>query len=263
MTEKEKWHTIVFGTETKAGKRFDVILLWTILFSVLVVMVDSIPYYHSEYFKFFFIVEWVLTAVFTIEYLLRIWISPKRLNYIFSFWGVIDLLSILPSYLSLILVGAQYLLIIRIFRLLRVFRILKLARFISEARVLTTAIQASLHKISLFFILVLTVVTFLGAIMYVVEPAESGFTSIPQGIYWAIVTVTTVGFGDVVPSTILGKFISSFAMLIGYSIIAIPTGIVTVGLAQATSKGKKCGSCSHQNPLDSHYCNNCGKPFEL
>lgn len=259
MTTRGKLYNIVFETDTKAGKRFDVFLLWIILFSVLTVMLESVPEMAKNYSGIFFTLEWIVTILFTIEYLLRIWISPKPFKYIFSLWGIIDLLSFLPTYLSLFILGYHYLIIIRIFRLLRVFRILKLARFNSESRVLLNALQSSLYKLSVFFVAVVAIVVFMGTIMYVVEGGQEGFTSIPQSIYWAVVTVTTVGYGDMVPHRVLGKFISSIAMIIGYAIIAVPTGIITVGMAQSGRRKKVCESCKHQNDLDALYCNNCGE----
>ena len=262
MTVRENLNSIVFGTETKAGKHFDVVLLWIILLSVVVVMLESVPEIGLEYTFAFGIMEWVLTIIFTIEYLLRIWISPKPLKYIFSLWGIIDLLSIVPTYLSFFLVGYHYLLVVRIFRLLRIFRILKLVRFNSEAQVLLNALKSSLYKISIFLMAVLAIVTFMGTIMYVVEGGEEGFTSIPQSIYWAVVTVTTVGYGDMVPTTVLGKIISSFVMIIGYAIIAVPTGIVTVGIASASSQTKKCENCNTENKEEAKYCNSCGEEIK-
>jgi len=260
---RRKLHVIVFGTSTRAGRRFDVFLLWIILFSVLVVMVESVPETGSKYSREFFVVEWIMTGIFTIEYLLRIWISPKPLKYIFSFWGIIDLLSIVPTYLSLFIGGYHYLLVVRIFRLLRVFRIFKLARFSSEARVLREALKLSLHKVSIFLMAVVAIVIILGTVMYVVEGGKDGFTSIPQSIYWAIVTVTTVGYGDLVPHTIIGKFISSIAMITGYAIIAVPTGIVTVAMAKSSEKKKKCTACNHGNELAARYCNKCGNELTV
>lgn len=255
---KQELNTIVFGTETKAGKNFDVILLWIILFSVVVVMLESVPELGVAYKEFFWVTEWILTVVFTIEFVLRIWISKKPLKYVFSLWGIIDLLSILPTYLSFILVGYHYLLVVRIFRLLRIFRILKLVRFNAEAQILINALKSSLHKITIFLMAVMAIVTLMGTIMYVVENGEEGFTSIPQSIYWAIVTVTTVGYGDMIPHTVVGKVISSFVMIIGYAIIAVPTGIVTVGMFKASGEGENCHHCAHNNPNNAKYCNNCG-----
>lgn len=260
MTTREKLYHIVFGTDTKAGRQFDVVLLWVILFSVAMVMLESVPTFSKEYTDAFFFIEWVLTVFFTIEFLLRLWISPKPLRYVFSFWGIIDLLSILPTYLSLVLAGYHYLLIVRIFRLLRVFRVLKLVRFNSEAQALLAALRSSRYKISIFLMAVLAIVTLMGTLMYVIEGGEKGFTSIPQSIYWAIVTVTTVGYGDMVPHTVIGKFISGFAMIIGYAIIAVPTGLVSADLIKSSSN-KSCGHCNASNSHDAKYCNQCGKEF--
>ncbi|MEO7263657.1 MAG: ion transporter [Ferruginibacter sp.] len=258
MTTREKLYKIVFETDTKGGKRFDVFLLWIILFSVFVVMMESVPEIGKKYRDVFFTIEWCMTIIFSMEYLMRLWISSKPIKYIISFWGFIDLLSILPTYLSLFIAGYHYFIIVRIFRLLRVFRILKLARFNSESKVLLTALKSSIHKLSVFLVAVVAIVVFMGTIMYVVEGGEKGFTSIPQSIYWAVVTVTTVGYGDMVPQTVLGKFISSLAMIIGYAIIAVPTGIITVEMSKSNQKNK-CLQCNHDNDMDAKFCNNCGQ----
>lgn len=258
---RRRLHVIVFGTITRTGRRFDVVLLWVIMLSVFVVMLESVPALGEKYARLFFVIEWIMTGIFTVEYLLRIWISPKPIRYIFSFWGIIDLLSILPTYLSLFISGYHYLLVVRIFRLLRVFRILKLARFSAEAKLLREALKMSLHKISIFLMSVLAIVTLLGTLMYVIEGGEEGFTSIPQSIYWAIVTVTTVGYGDLVPHSVLGKFISSIAMITGYAIIAVPTGIVTVAMARSGELRKKCTRCKHKNEIPAAFCSKCGKQF--
>lgn len=262
MTIRQKLNQIVFGTDTKEGRQFDVFLLWIILFSVIVVMLESVPEIGSTYAETFWIVEWILTIIFTVEYILRLWISPKPLKYIFSFWGIIDLLSILPTYLTFFFTGTHYLLVIRIFRLLRVFRVLKLARFTSEAKVLLDSLRDSAYKISIFLMSVVAIVVIMGTVMYVVEGGEKGFSSIPRSIYWAIVTVTTVGYGDMVPHTVLGKFISSFVMIMGYAIIAVPTGIVTVAFSKSNEKQKKCKSCDHNNSNTANYCNLCGEKLE-
>jgi voltage-gated potassium channel len=261
MSTREHLNQIVFGTETQAGKRFDLILLWIILFSVVVVMLESVPTFNTNYADAFWVLEWVLTVIFTIEYVLRIWISPKPLKYIFSLWGIIDLLSILPTYLSFFLVGYHYLLVVRIFRLLRIFRILKLVRFNTEAQLLANSLKSSRYKISIFLLFVLAIVTFMGTIMYVVESGQEGFESIPQSIYWAIVTVTTVGYGDAVPHTVLGKIISSFAMMLGYAIIAVPTGIVTSGMMKSKHLTKVCENCHTTVDMDARYCKSCGEGF--
>lgn len=261
MNFRTRLFHIVFGTDTKAGKLFDVILLWLIMGSVMVVMLESIPQLHFKYLEMFLILEYMFTLIFTIEYFVRIWIAPRPAKYIFSFWGIIDLLSIVPTYFSLLVVGSQYLVVVRIFRLLRIFRILKLARFHRESRMLLEALRASNYRISVFLTAVLAIVTLLGTVMYVVEGGKEGFTSIPQSIYWAIVTVTTVGYGDMVPQTVLGKFISSFAMILGYSIIAVPTGIVSVEIAKAAKTARTCKRCKTENDLKANYCQNCGKEF--
>lgn len=258
MSLREKLYVIVFGTTTKQGKQFDIVLLWLILSSIVVVMVESVPEIANAHIKAFLFFEWVVTILFSIEYLLRIWISPKPFKYMISFWGVIDFLSILPTYLSVFFIGYHYLIIIRIFRLLRVFRILKLARFNSEAGILIGALKNSTHKIGIFLLSVISIVIFLGTIMYVIEGGEKGFTSIPQSIYWAIVTVTTVGYGDMIPHTVLGKFVSSIAMIIGYGIIAVPTGIVTAEMIKSAPKKNYCSKCNCANDLEANYCSGCG-----
>lgn len=258
MTFREKLYKIIFETDTKAGKQFDIVLLWLILFSVFVVMIESIPEFGTKLSGIFQVTEWALTIIFTIEYFLRIWISHKPVSYIFSFWGLIDFLSVLPTYLSLFFIGYHYLLVVRIFRLLRIFRILKLVRFNREAQVLVTSLRGSLYKISIFLMAVIAIVTFLGTIMYVVEGGKEGFSSIPQSIYWAIVTVTTVGYGDLVPHTVLGKMISSVAMIIGYAIIAVPTGIITVGMVNSSKAQIQCPDCGSENDSNSNFCKHCG-----
>ena len=259
---RERLNQIVFGTDTKAGKQFDIFLLCIILFSVLVVMLESVPEIGSSYRDQFFSIEWALTIIFSIEYVVRLLISPKPLKYVFSLWGLIDLLSILPSYIGLFIAGYHYFIIVRIFRLLRVFRILKLARFNSESSVLIAALASSMHKLSIFFITVVTIVVFMGTLMYVVEGGEKGFTSIPQTIYWAVVTVTTVGYGDMVPQTALGKFISSIAMITGYAIIAVPTGIITVEMSKSINRKNICLKCKYPNEITANFCNNCGQTID-
>lgn len=256
---------MVFGTDTPAGKLFDIILLWAILLSVLIVMLESVSELKESFSDLFFIAEWSFTILFTIEYLLRLFISEKPGRYAFSFLGVIDLLATIPSYLALFISGGSYLVVIRSIRLLRIFRILKLGRYLREASVLSKALIAARHKILVFLGAVLTIVLITGTLMYMIEGSESGFTSIPRSIYWAIVTVTTVGYGDIAPQTILGQISASILMLMGYAIIAVPTGIVTSELANAEREKKKlenraiCTSCG----LDAHdpdagYCKSCG-----
>ncbi|MFL3663838.1 MAG: ion transporter [Flavobacteriales bacterium] len=259
---KDKLFVIVFGTDTKSGKRFDIVLLWLILASVLAVMLESIPILEEKHTYAFFILELFFTGVFTLEYFLRIWVSPKPKNYIFSFWGIVDLLAILPTYLIFFLPNIHFLVAIRSLRLLRVFRIIKLVRFIKEANTLKKALASSIYKTSTFLFTILAVVVIMGTIMYVVEGAENGFTSIPQSIYWAIITITTVGYGDIVPHTALGKFISAVVMVIGYSIIAVPTAIFTVEVARAGNEQKNCTKCKHQNSVNANFCSNCGNDLK-
>jgi len=263
---RKKLFIIVFGTNTPTGKLFDVILLWAILLSVIAVMLESVSELKSDYADFFFIVEWSFTILFSIEYLLRLFISPNAKRYAFSFLGIIDLLATIPSYLALFLTGGTYLVVIRSIRLLRVFRILKLGRYVQEASVIVSALSASRHKILVFLGAVATLAMITGTLMYMIEGAESGFTSIPRSIYWAIVTITTVGYGDIAPQTIAGQFTASILMLLGYAIIAVPTGIVTSELVknEETKQRRKvvnikCSNCSttgHEE--DAEYCRKCG-----
>lgn len=257
MTLKTKLYDIIFKSDTPPGKNFDLALLVLIAVSVVIVLLDSVPALNALYGSYFWYAEVILTILFTAEYVLRIYISPSRKSYIFSFWGIIDLLAVLPTYISLAFIGYQYLIVIRIFRLLRVFRILRMARFNRGAALITDALKASAYKISVFLMTVFLLTILLGTMMYVIEGGKEGFTSIPQSIYWSIVTITTVGYGDVVPLTVLGKVLSSFIMLLGYAIIAVPTGIVTVELGRA-SRYQTCDTCHSQNSVDANYCNKCG-----
>ena len=255
---REKINRIIFNHDTKSSKLFDVILLWVILFSVIIVILESVPELHNRFYFQFYYIEWAITILFTLEYLVRVWSSKTPFRYIFSFWGYVDILSIVPTYLELINFGFHYLLAVRILRLLRVFRILKLVRFNVAAQKLLLAMRGSWHKIAVFLMVVFSVMILLGTLMYVIEGGENGFTSIPQSIYWAVVTVTTVGFGDIVPQTVLGKFLSSISMIIGYAIIAVPTGIITVEMSKNKRDDKVCETCKHDNPDHAQYCNQCG-----
>ena len=260
---RTKLHTIIFEAETPAGKLFDVILLWSILISVAVVMLDSIAEVNAKYGELLLGLEWFFTIAFTIEYMLRLICVNKPLRYAFSFFGIVDFLAVIPTYLSLVFVGYQYLLVIRILRLLRVFRIFKLTHLISQASILKEALKASRGKIVVFLTTVLSMVIIIGSLMYVIEGPENGFTNIPTSIYWAIVTLTTVGYGDISPNTPLGQFLASIVMIIGYAIIAVPTGIVTVELAEATRKKKTatevCPNClADGHDSDADYCKYCG-----
>jgi voltage-gated potassium channel len=258
---RRRLHEIIFEADTPAGKRFDIALISMILLSVLVVFLESISEVRAGYGPFLHAAEWYFTILFTIEYILRLMSVRKPLKYAFSFFGVIDVLAIIPTYLSYFVPGLQYLLTIRVLRLLRIFRILKLAEYISEARVITTALRASRKKISVFLLAVLSLVTIAGTLMYVIEGEERGFTSIPTSIYWAIVTLTTVGYGDISPQTPFGKAVASLIMISGYGIIAVPTGIVTVELTRAVShvSTQVCPSCASEgHDADAVYCKYCG-----
>ncbi len=257
MPFKENLNSIIFGTNTKAGKRFDVFLLFAILLSVLFVMLESVPSFNEQYGNIFVAFELFFTIFFTLEYALRIYISPKPLKYITSFWGVIDLLSILPTYLGIFYSNYRFFRAIRIFRLLRAFTILNLKEFTGESNYLAGALMASRSKILVFLSFILTVVCCMGTIMYVVEGADNGFTTIPQSIYWSIVTITTVGYGDIAPATVLGKVIASLSMIIGYAIIAIPTGIVTSEFQKAKAL-KNCKKCDMSIKKSDRFCFQCG-----
>ena len=258
-----KLHETIYESNTTAGKIFDLALLVFILGSIVVVMLDSIDVYHQKFGYLFYVLEWIFTILFTIEYILRLVSIKKPLGYVFSFLGIIDLLAIIPSYLSIFFVGAQSLLVLRALRLLRIFRIFKLTHFLTEMEFLKTAIYSSLKKISIFMLGVLAMVIILGSIMYLVENGENGFNSIPDSIYWAIVTITTVGYGDISPVTPLGKFIASIMMFIGYGIIAVPTGIITTDIALAVRNKKHgnetCPGCGKEgHDRDAKFCKYCG-----
>lgn len=260
---KLRLHEVIFEANTKAGKAFDVTLLICILSSISIVMADSVSSLHNQYGDIFYIIEWCFTILFTIEFILRLISVKNPVAYAFTFFGIIDLLAIAPTYLSVLFAGAQSLLVLRALRLLRVFRIFKLSHFLAEMSFLGTAISASLRKISIFILFVITMVIILGSIMYLIENGENGFYSIPDCIYWAIVTITTVGYGDISPVTPVGKFVAGIIMLLGYSIIAVPTGIVTTEMAiAARNKQQKheacpnCGREGHDN--DAAFCKYCG-----
>jgi voltage-gated potassium channel len=259
---RERLHQIIFEADTPAGKTFDVILFVNIGLSVLVVILDSVGHIRARYGPLLTSLEWYFTVLFTIEYVLRLVSIRRPLRYAFSFFGVVDLLSILPTYLSLFVPGAEYLLVIRILRLLRIFRVLKLSEYLRESSVLGQALWASRRKISVFLLTVLTLVVIIGALMYVVEGEANGFTDIPVSIYWAIVTLTTVGYGDLAPRTALGQMLASLVMLLGYGIIAVPTGIVTLELSRAASPvvtTQACPVCGAEgHDVDAAFCKYCG-----
>ena len=264
MKLRNRIFVVIFGTDTRAGKTFDVVLLWMIIFSVSVVVLESVSTLQRAHDKFFIATEWFFTIVFTLEYLLRIFTSPRPWKYMTSFFGIVDLLAILPTYMGLIFDQTTFLLTIRALRLLRMFRVFKLGRYVKEAAILVKALQLSFRKIIVFFGAVLTLVLIMGSLLYLIEGEENGFTSIPQSIYWAIVTITTVGYGDIAPATVLGKILASVAMLTGYSIIAVPTGIISVEIGRAVKYGKRskrtvCTNCGYDHhDHDAGFCKICG-----
>ena len=255
-------HEVIFEADTVAGKGFDIILIISILASVAAVMLDSSGSLRSAYGGLLYGIEWFFTLMFTVEYLLRLLCVGRPLHYVISFFGIVDLLAIIPTYLSLILPGSQYLLVIRILRILRIFRILKLVPYLKEARLLVRALKASSRKIAVFLYTVSTLVVIFGSLMYVIEGESNGFTSIPRSIYWAIVTLTTVGYGDISPQTSLGQAMASLVMILGYSIIAVPTGIVSVEMSHAFGASvstQACPECSAEgHDVDARHCKFCG-----
>jgi voltage-gated potassium channel len=269
MSNIKNWRArlqeIIFRTETPAGKTFDVILIASISLSVIVVMLDSVASINAVYDHLIFQLEWFFTILFTIEYLLRLSCAERPGKYAISFFGIIDLMAIIPSYLSLLLPGAEIFLVIRILRVLRIFRVLKLVQFIGSANLILKALKSSMHKITVFLFAVLSLVVIFGSLIYVIEGGKNGFTSIPRSIYWAIVTMTTVGYGDISPKTAFGQTMAALIMIIGYSIIAVPTGIVTAEITQRLKKKNRdrtCSGCGRGNhDDDAEHCKYCGVPL--
>ena len=259
---KDKLYTIIFGTDTPAGKLFDLILINAILFSVAVFMLDSVTWLAEHYRSYLSLVEWLFTLIFTFEYIIRIYCSPNRWRYVLSFYGIVDLLAILPSYLGIFVGDISYLMVIRLLRVLRIFRILKLVRYLTEANLLLRTLVAGRRKVFVFFSTVLVMATVFGSLMFIVEGPVNGFTSIPKSIYWTIVTITTVGYGDITPHTVLGQIIAALVMVTGYSIIAVPTGIFTAELVQEMQRHRdfrNCQNCERVgHETDADYCRSCG-----
>ncbi len=255
-------HEIIFEADTPAGRAFDLALIGCIVASVVAVTLESVASLQADYGAVLRAAEWAFTLLFTAEYVLRLASVGRPLRYAWSFFGVVDLLAILPAYLSLVVTGTQSLAVIRALRLLRIFRVLKLGHYVGAERLLKTAIRASARKIIVFLGAVLTLVLIIGSLMYVIEDGKNGFINIPQSIYWAIVTMTTVGYGDIAPQTVLGKLFASTVMILGYGIIAVPTGIVTVELASAGRKGistQCCPQCAAEgHDTDANFCKYCG-----
>jgi voltage-gated potassium channel len=255
-------HEIIFEADTPAGKAFDVLLIVSIVTSVVLVMLDSVSSIQIAYGELLYLGEWFFTFLFTVEYILRLFCVGRPLAYATSFFGVVDLLAVLPTYLSIFVPGTQYFLVIRILRVLRIFRVLKLVTYVGETRLLMQALRASRRKITVFLFAVLTLVIIFGALIYLIEDPESGFTSIPRSIYWAVVTLTTVGYGDISPQTDLGQAVSAIIMIIGYGIIAVPTGIVTAEMTQvykASVSTQACPQCSAEgHDTEAKFCKFCG-----
>lgn len=265
--QKSSWrhrlHEIIYEADTKEGKLFDVVLLIAIIASIIFVMLESVKTFDEKFYEFLNVAEWIITILFSIEYVLRIISIKKPFKYIFSFYGIIDLLSTIPKYLSFILVGSHNLAALRALRLLRIFRILKLTRYIGASNRLIVALKASKAKIAVFLFFVVIVCIILGTIMYMVEGEENGFTSIPRSVYWAIVTLTTVGFGDIAPNTPVGQLIASVIMILGYSIIAIPTGIVSAEINKISpeedTNTQACPNClKDHHKENAFFCYHCG-----
>lgn len=260
---RETVRLVIFEAQTPAGRAFDVALILCILISVLAVLLDSVSDIHERYGDLLYKVEWAFTVLFTVEYVLRLWCIENTARYARSFYGMVDLLGIVPTYLSLLIADTQYLLVVRILRVLRVFRVLRMVRYVGEAQVLTDALKASQRKITVFISTVLALVVVFGSFMYLIEGPESGFTSIPKSIYWAVITLTTVGYGDLTPVTPLGQAFATIVMILGYGIIAVPTGIVTMELTEAhrrSANTRTCPVCSVEGHIrEATYCWRCGE----
>ncbi len=262
LTTREQLHEIIFEADTPGGKTFDVVLLWLILLSVLTVLLESVSSVRAQYGLELRAMEWLFTLLFTGEYVLRLYSVRRPGRYAVSFFGLVDLLAVLPTYLSLVVAGTQSLLVIRVLRLLRVFRVLKLAKYLGEANFLLAALRASRAKITVFLGTIMEIVLIVAALMYLIEGEATGFTSIPTAVYWAIVTMTTVGYGDIAPQTVAGQTLAAALMFLGYAIIAVPTGIVSVELAAQTPRKvstQACPSCSAEgHDHDASHCKYCG-----
>ena len=258
---RRKIYEIIFEADTFWGKFFDIVLFYTIILSVIVVMLNSVQSLHELYGFWFLLIEWCITILFTIEYSMRIWVINRPVKYIFSFYGIIDFLSILPTFLSLIFISSHYLMVIRMLRLLRVFRVLKLVRYVGASDSLWLAAKKRRLKIIVFLEVVVIIVVIIGAMMYLIEGPEHGFDSIPKSVYWAIVTITTVGYGDIAPQTIAGQSLASLLMITGFAMIAVPTGIITAEISRAEKRKNTqiCSYCQYSDhDDDASHCKKCG-----
>ncbi len=268
MDIRRKIKLVVFGTDTRAGRFFDILLLWIILISILVIMLESVPSLNNKYHREFKTLEWIFTGLFTLEYFIRVWVVDKKKGYIFSFFGIIDFLSVLPSYIGLFVPGYNFLLILRAIRLFRIFRVFQLTAYLKDSAVMGKAMLSSMRKIIIFLTIMIVIVMILGTLMYIVEGPKNGFTSIPKSIYWAVVTITTVGYGNLTPATPMGEFIATVIMLLGYAIIAVPTGIVSAEMVRKSNAPQvpepeervtecpKCGLDIYDK--GANFCRNCG-----
>ncbi|HPP04224.1 MAG TPA: ion transporter [Spirochaetota bacterium] len=261
---KEILYKVIFESDTLAGKVFDIVLIILILLSIVLVMLESISFF-NKYLNIFRIFEWIFTIIFTIEYIIRIFIVEKKRNYIFSFFGIVDFIASIPSYFTLIF-NLPIFIFIRALRLLRIFRILKLWNYLKEGKIILTALKNSFYKISVFLITILTLIIVISGIIYFIEGPDNGYTSIPKSMYWTIVTLTTVGYGDISPKTPLGQFIASLVMIMGYAIIAVPTGIYTVEMSKVIKtgiSGKVCSAClTEEHRSDAKFCYKCGNRLD-
>lgn len=261
---KRRWFIIIYGADTPMGKRFDIFLLILIILSTLTMVLESLRAIDAVYHNLFLVIEWIISILFSIEYALRIITIKNKKDYIFSFMGVIDFLSIIPFFLSLIFPLTKFFMIIRLLRILRIFRVLNMMNYISEGEYILSALKKSSRKIYIFMLFIVIVVVLVGSVMYTVEGGEHGFVDIPTSIYWAVVTLTTVGYGDISPITPMGKFLSVVLMLCGYSIIAVPTGIVSAELKSSRLRGVTCQRCGNEeNDDDARYCKTCGEKLKL
>lgn len=269
ILQREKLHTIIFKTETPEGRRFDTILTWIIIFSIGAVILESVSTFHRTHWWIFFVLEWIFTLIFTIEYIMRLYSSKNTVRYATSFFGIVDLLAIIPTYLGVFFLGAQHLLIVRSLRLLRIFRIFKMGKFVTEGEMILSAMRASRTKIYVFISFILIIAMIIGSVLYIVEGGVNPkLDNIPKGIYWAIVTLTTVGYGDVTPVTTLGRVLATLVMVMGYGVIAVPTGIVTAEITGRVMNLKevKYVNCTNCNQGEHHtsakHCHRCGEPLE-
>ncbi|WP_456269634.1 ion transporter [Kushneria sp. AK178] len=267
MTLRDRIFQIIFESDTPAAKGFDIALIIMILASVIIILLDSVVSLQARYGDIFMAAEWVFTVIFTIEYVLRLYCLDRPVRYARSTYGIIDLLSLLPSWLSLIFPGTQALLVIRVLRIMRLFRVLRLMDFVGEGHLLLEALERSRQKILMFLMTVMSLVIVFGALVYLIEPVEAGFTSIPRAIYWAIVTLTTVGYGDIAPITPPGQFVSAMMMILGYSILAVPTGVFSAEVMRSIRRNhysdEACPGCGHEgHERDAHYCRFCGTGLE-